>query len=334
MAFERPEIFVELCTAYANCGNQKLAATRCNVSEITFYRWLRESASGAAGYEMEYLGEKCLFHQAMKLADQILTYAVAGEVAKRSLLGSYRTATYKGVPTPIMAHDLPLDDPRYIPPDVKDDELSLLYGVHDRRARNPITGAVEYFQEHIEPPVALQLAFLASKLPKMWGSHSNVEVNSRTTGVLILKDKRTEAPRPAPVPLTTIAPPVAKPMAEIAAEPEIVEATADVEPVHDGGNETEPAAASPTRTMPTKLTPEQAAIKKRLLESSKYNLANAARKPGATEKTAEPVHAPAPSVKAVRPPPPQAGGRFESDDARRENIGTGTVRPGGFKVAG
>lgn len=361
MTFARPDILVKLCDEYAATGNQKLAAARCNVSEPTFYRMLKESAAGKEGYELDYLGEPCKFHDAMKMADAILTQSIAGALTSRSLLGSEEKVYYRGEPSWVMAHDLPLNDPRYIPEKVPEEMLDILYGVHDRFARDPLTQSKIQRTIHHDPPIQGQLAVLAAKLPRTWGNYQRIDVNSRSTGVVTIRDKR-QAPTPKPLAASASAPPLAQIVAPpMAAEPMPVQEAQpklsnDIQATSGHPMPEKPASELPTRSPAATFIDGDGNIAESLpprVDLSKLSATQlaarehfeklAAKKPAhpnpsakvqvfspADEPRASPT--PAPTAMPVRSAPPPAGGTYQSDDARREGIGNGTVLGGGMKV--
>lgn len=349
--YDKPQILIDLADAYASTLSHTGAFEKCGVSKPTYWRFLAESKKGEdPSYMIDYLGEVLPFHEAIRRA-RILggIHEIEARFLKRARDGHEAPIFYKGEPSWVMAHDLPLSDPRYVPLDCPDDMLELLYGARDRFARHPVTEAKIQRTELIQPPVAAVQAVLAANLPRVYGAHQTIDVNQHNTGRMVIEHRKSSAPRPASPPMPVASPaPLAiehQPAAPIAESEHVVEPMADApqaQPlvaVDDDGNAICKTPASESKMVShvdlSKLTPEQLAARQRLIDLAAKPPAN----PRPTSKVQifspsdEPAQPAAPKATPfVRPPPPPAGGTYQSDDARREGVGTGTPVPGGMKV--
>lgn len=304
-----PELLQKLVDGIAETGTIKNACRMYGVSNGAFFNWCKQSASAGGQEFMVSVGEEqMLFHEAVKTAQRQVSFEILENFRYRLLNGTHEVARFQG--KTVYRRDPSLDH-------LSDGDLEDL-GITSRYLRD---ANGEFIPEiiHHEPSTQATLAFLASEFPKQWGNKQTIEVNSRSSGVQVVKYAQ---PKPSPVPVQEVVPVAAIEAPIVDVEPEDL---TDIlgEPLAESG-EPAPVAASPVaepRTPPpvaepVTLPPGEPA--KPLSDLQRDLLDRLARRPGADRAS------------AVMTPPI---GRPEPDDVdpRRTGAGSGPP-PGAIKV--
>jgi hypothetical protein len=292
-----PDTFAKICEAICNSPSYANAARAVDIGESTLWRWIAESQSGNPEYVFEFMGEQVPLHVAMKSARKMAAAGIIQNLEHRALHGDYRQTFYKGQPQWQL-------DPKLL--GWTDEELSALGMDRYQRDEN---GELVPVIEWTPPPVALALAVAAAHYPKLYGSHSEVTVNNRNSGVTTVKHVYGDKPKPLPAPVEVLAPPIAAgddDLSDLLGEP-------SAESIEVSEIET-PAApmASPAPDQPAEYQRRSAGpmtdLERDLLSRLK-----------------QPTGAPRVGLVSVA--------RVERDDLDPARTGPGTVRPGGMKIA-
>lgn len=295
-----PELLQQLVDGIQEYGTIKNSCRACGVSNGAFFNWCKQSASdGGEGFMVSIGEEPMLFHEAVKMAQRQVSFEILENFRYRLLRGTDEVARFQG--KTVYQRFGELDGWS----DAEIRELGL-----ERYKRDPSTG--EFLPEliHHEPSTQATLAFLASEFPRQWGAKQTIDVNSRSTGVQVVKHQF--APKPLPVPIQEIAPkPVQRIEAPIDVEPDdlsdiLGDVTESAEPVRPATQSADPA--TPPRAEPVPPQPP-----KPLNDLTRDLLTRLAQRPGANRAT------------MAMPPV----GRPEPDDSDPRRTGAGTTPPPG-----
>ncbi|GAB9237911.1 hypothetical protein [Bradyrhizobium diazoefficiens] len=282
----------QLVDTIAETGTINSACRMHDVSNGAFFNWCKQSATdGGEQFTVEIGEEPMLFHEAVKMAQRQVSFDILENFRLRLLRGTDEIARFQG--RTVYKRDPALDH-------LSDQDLEDL-GITTRYLRD---ANGEFIPEmiHHEPSVQGVLAFLSSEFPSRWGNKQTIEVNSRSSGVQVVKHQF--APKPSPV--QEIAPVAAIEAPVIDVEPEdladlLGEAPMSAEPITPPPP-VEPAAATPLPAEPAKPLSD---LQRDLLD-------RLARRPG-TDR------APAVAMPNV--------GRPEADDLDPRRTGPGSAPP-------
>jgi hypothetical protein len=176
-----PEAFKKISTLLTRDPRFKTALEVCGLHEATGYRWLGRSQQGDASFLFEWLDTEQLtpFHTAVKQAQAIYYQTIVQDVEHHALNGRYRETFYKGQRQ--YERDPTLD--------IWTDEQLQALGM-DRYLRDKHGNCIPVKEWH-PPPVQLQLAVLAARAPRQYGTRITHDVNQKVAlGVTV---------KPAPV---------------------------------------------------------------------------------------------------------------------------------------
>ncbi|WP_426436058.1 hypothetical protein [Bradyrhizobium genosp. P] len=171
------------------------ASLHVGVANSTFFAWLSASQKAEAGdadWSIDFMGSRVLFHEAVAMARKAAVAEIEALFTRRSLIGTTEKVYYKGLPSWVEDESLV----------GVDDETLAILGLRDRYKRDEHGNRIQHTIVHA-PPVAGVLALLAAHHPKVWGSHSNVSIENKTSGVQIVRHQY-ERPAPPPIPVQEV----------------------------------------------------------------------------------------------------------------------------------
>lgn len=310
MTKRSPEFFAELVAAIAETGSIAAAAKVCRCSVSAVWGWIASSAKGEPGFNVEWMGETVPLHQAVKQAQRLVSATILDNFRNRLLRGTDEIARFQG--RTVYRRDPALDH-------LSDRDLEDL-GIATRYLKDADGNFIPEMI-HQEPPIQGVLALLAADFPKQFGSRQTIEVNSRSSGVQVVKHQYAQ-PKPLPVSVQEVAPVAAieapivdvepEDLSDILGEPESAEPGPVVEAVA-------PPPAEPRTPPPVadSVTPQPAEPAKALSSLQRDLLDRLARRAGADRAS------------AIMAPPI---GRPEPDDVDPRRTGAGGPPPGATKV--
>jgi hypothetical protein len=197
------ETFLALLTALEKNPSVKAACDAVGISERVFYQWISRSQAGDPAFVFEYIDEGTALHQAVKHAQSIFYQSLAGAAEHRALAGHTAQVFFRGRPMYRLREEYML---------MADDALADLQRCGVDVFERDEDGKLVPVLEHHAPPVQLQLGILSGRLPKVYGSKIEHNVNQKTQlGVHIVKQPAL-AP---PVPVQIVAPSLPPPSEEV-----------------------------------------------------------------------------------------------------------------------
>lgn len=348
------EIFTEVCDLLCAYPMYSETARRCRppLSVSIIFKWLAASKRDQANkvddskYVFEYGDILGFFHEHVRAAMKNSVIEMEATARHHSIHGTQTQVYFQGRP------QFQIDEKL----ETLDDETLKICGYPDRYRRDGNGQKVPCMIW--SPPSPQLVAFmLKGHAPKTFGDKRSISVDGRVTlGVQQVRDRRLDPPMPAPpaTPALEHRPQIADVVAEQIMDDE--SEIAQFAPVDDVADETaDTAAQEPSGTdfvdgdgdvtpaMPprasaidlSKLSPEALAARQRLqaLAAIPPKHPNPTAKVQVFSPVDEPSAASAPKpAPGVRPLPPRAGGAYQSDDSKREGVGTGAPLPNGMKV--
>ncbi|QQO14964.1 hypothetical protein JJB99_01870 [Bradyrhizobium diazoefficiens] len=139
------------------------------------------------------MGETIPLHVAAKQATRLIGASILDRFRHRLLHGTEEVCRYQG--RTIYRRDPALDH-------LSDQDLEDL-GILTRYLKDAEGNFIKETQ-HVEPPVAAVLAFLASEYPRTWGAKSTLEVNQKSSGVKVIRHEYGQPKPKAPVPVEVV----------------------------------------------------------------------------------------------------------------------------------
>lgn len=302
-----PELLQKLVEGIQEYGTINNACRACGVSNGAFFNWCKQSTTIGGEEFMVSIGDEPMpFHEAVRIAQRCVSFDILESYRYRMLHGTDEVARFQG--KTVYQRFPELDG-------WSDDDIRGL-GL-ERYKRDPVTG--EFMPEliHHEPAIQGVLALLAAEFGSLYGNKQTIEVNSRSTGVQVVKHQF--APKPRAVQEITSAPPIATIEAPIDAEATdiVADDLSDTEPddlsdlLREAPRSAEPVTPPPP-ALPTGATPPPGQVAKPLSELQRDLLDRLARRPGAARASAVVM----PDV-----------GRPEADDLDPRRTGAGSVPP-------
>ncbi|WP_426437798.1 hypothetical protein [Bradyrhizobium genosp. P] len=306
MTKRNTENLTAICDKLMDNPSMRAAARHVGISLSTMWSWLGASQKAQPGdttdFLIEFMGDTVLFHEAVGMARKAAVAEIEALFTHRMMRGTVEKVFYKGHPTWV-------EDESLIN---VDDETLVILGLPDRFKRDEYGNRIQHTIVHA-PPVAGVLATLAAHHPKMWGSHQNIEVNNRASGVSIVKHTY-ERPAPPPIPVQEV-PMISQHVPTLEEELGLDSLDSDdaieAAPVEEVASAPAPEPApKPSTPLPTKpMTPLLADLLQRWKEKQ-ASLAQGATPP------------------VVRPAPAPQSSRYDDPE---EGIGD-EPRPGGVRV--
>ncbi|MET4290935.1 hypothetical protein ABIB06_002440 [Bradyrhizobium sp. LB8.2] len=302
-----PELLQKLIDGITETGTIKNACRMHGVSNGAFFNWCKQSTTiGDEEFMVSIGDEPMLFHNAVRSAQRAVSFEILENFRYRMLHGTDEVARFQG--KTVFQRFPELDG-------WSDDEIREV-GL-ERYKRDPLTGDFMPELIHHEPVMQGVLALLAAEYGSLFGNKQTIEVNSRTTGVQVVKHQF--APKPRPVQEIAPAPPIATIEAPIDAEATdiVTNDLSDTEPddlsdvLGEAPRSAEPVTPPPP-TLPTGATPPPGQPAKPLSELQRDLLDRLARRPGAARASAVVM----PNV-----------GRPEADDLDPRRTGAGSAPP-------
>jgi hypothetical protein len=169
------------------------AARAAGASPASFWRWLKQSATGDAEFIIEFMDEKVQFADAVKNARKLAILDIAGKFETRMSNGHDEVLTYQGR---IQYKE------RVECIGLADDVVRLLGFPH--RWQTDANGEPIPLTVHVPPPVQGVIKVLESHF-KQYVSRSEVNMNSKISGGVTVIDRKA---KPLPIPVAAqIAPP-------------------------------------------------------------------------------------------------------------------------------
>jgi hypothetical protein len=175
------------------------AARAAGASPASFWRWMKQSATGDAEFIVDFMDEKMQFAEAVKNARKIALLDIAGRFESRMLNGTDEPVFFQGKPQY-------KERPECI--GLADDVVRLLG--YEHRWMVDADGSPIPLTIHHEPPIAGVIKILESHF-QIYRPRSEVNVNQRLSGGVTVVDRKA---KPLPAPVVQIAPP-----SQVAVEP-------------------------------------------------------------------------------------------------------------------
>jgi hypothetical protein len=182
-----PETFLAICARLEKSPKVNKACTAVGITERLYYKWIERSQAGEPDMVFDYIDERTPFHVAVKHAVAIYTQSLAAHVEDVALNGYERQTFFRGQPQYHLKDSFKGRNIAELPPDVDPWE---------RDAEGNLVPVLE----HHPAPVQLQLAVLAGRMPKVYGTRISHDVTSRVNlGVHVVKPKSLAPPQPVEV---------------------------------------------------------------------------------------------------------------------------------------